>query len=589
MGITLESTDHLSAIRSQAEDALASHDVARAEKIFGELQSERDEPWRLRLLQARILTAKGRVYQAIRSLRSLPVGQRQEPDVQLELGRLSFAQGQMSEARTALQSFLKQRTDQSEAWLLLAEVHRRSASWGAASNACSRAIALDPENVDGYLKLGQVLQEGRQFERAIQVYNGGLKVVPNSAELLCDLGAALLAMGDAESAIRSLRQALRLRPLNIAAVYNLGSAFVELGQFEEAERRFNQVLRLRPGHADAWFKLMQCRRQTSADTGRTNKLTRLLQKPTESTNPRLWFALGKAQDDRGCYSDAFAAYSRANELRAEQFQHDPSNLERAIELTTQTFSDELMGRLNGAGGNSPPMIFIVGLPRSGSTLLNQVLGGHPNMTCVGEHQRLNWVKMAVAQPFGGRVRYPDMVPLLSPLDLSRMAADYLQEMPRVDGWMVDKTLVHYQDIGLLHLLFPNAWFIDMQRDARDCGISMYFADFSSGHSYSYRFNSLARRIGAHQRLMDHWRSVLPGRLLRVRYEHLVSDLDAQIAAITRLVGAPPHPDPGGFHHRNNVVNTASAWQVRQPLYAASVGRWRNYAEHLDPFLSLLDL
>ena len=182
MGITLESTDHLSAIRSQAEDALASHDVARAEKIFGELQSERDEPWRLRLLQARILTAKGRVYQAIRSLRSLPVGQRQEPDVQLELGRLSFAQGQMSEARTALQSFLKQRTDQSEAWLLLAEVHRRSASWGAASNACSRAIALDPENVDGYLKLGQVLQEGRQFERAIQVYNGCLLYTSDAAD-----------------------------------------------------------------------------------------------------------------------------------------------------------------------------------------------------------------------------------------------------------------------------------------------------------------------------------------------------------------------------------------------------------------------
>ncbi len=584
----MESTDYLASIRSQAEDALARHDVARAEKIYGELQNERDEPWRLRLLQARILTAKGRVYQAIRSLRSLPVGQRQEPEVQLELGRLSFAQGQMSEARTSLQSFLKQRSDQAEAWLLLAEVHRRSASWGAASNACSRVIALDPENIDGYLKLGQVLQEGRQFERAIQVYSSGIKVVPNSAELFCDMGAAQLALGDAPTAIKSLRQALRLRPLNIAAVYNLGAAFVEIGQFEEAERRFSQVLRLRPGHADAWFKLMHCRRQSADDRARISKLQSLTRKASDQANPRLWFALGKALDDDARYSEAFSAYSKANELRGAQFQHDPSELERSIELTTQTFSDELIDRLSAGGNNSPPMIFIVGLPRSGSTLLNQVLGGHPNMICVGEHQRLNWVKMAIAQPFGGRVRYPDMVPLLSPLDLSRMAADYLQEIPQVDGWLVDKTLNHYQDIGLLHLLFPNAWFIDMQRDPRDCGLSMYFADFSDGHNYSYRFNTLARRIRSHEALMNHWHNALPQRLLRVRYEHLVSDLEREINAITRLVGAPAHPDPAGFHKRRNVVATASAWQVRQPLYAGAVGRWRNYANHLDPFLSLLD-
>ncbi|MEM7704879.1 MAG: sulfotransferase [Pseudomonadota bacterium] len=588
MDSNLESTDYLATIRSRAEEALASHDVATAERIYGELQGEQDEPWRLRLLQARILTAKGRVYQAIRSLRSLPVGQRQEPEVQLELGRLNYAQGQLSEARTALQSYLKQRDDQADAWLLLAEVHRRSASWGAASNACSRAIALDPENVDGYLKLGQVLQEGRQFERAIQVYANGLKVVPNSAELLCDMGAAQLALGEAEDAIRSLRQALRLRPLNIAAVYNLGSAFVKIGQFEEAQRRFGQVLRLRPGHADAWYKLMHCRRQTRDDQPAIHKLNALTGRRSENTNPRLWFALGKALDDLGQYDDAFSAFARANELRAAQNPHDCAILERAIELTTQTFSDELIGRLDAGAGNSPPMIFIVGLPRSGSTLLSQILDGHPNMTCVGEHQRINWVKMAVAQPFGGRVRYPDMVPLLSRLDLSRMAADYLQEMPRVDGWLVDQSLEHFQDIGLLHLLFPHAWFIDMRRDPRDCGLSMYFSDFSAGHAYSYRFNTLARHIRSHQALMEHWHSALSDQILRVRYEHLVSDLDGQIGSLTRRVGAPAHPDPGRFYLRDSVVNTGSAWQVRQPLYEHSVGRWRNYAEHLEPFLTLLE-
>ncbi|MEM9529818.1 MAG: sulfotransferase [Pseudomonadota bacterium] len=584
----MESTDHLGPIRERAEAALASHDVATAEKIYGELQAEQDDPWRLRLLQARILTAKGRVYQAIRSLRSLPAGQRAVPEVQLELGRLSYAQGQLSEARTALQAFLKQRSDEAEAWLLLAEVHRRSASWGAASNACSRAIALDPENVEGYLKLGQVLQEGRQYDRAIKVYENGLKVVPGSAQLLCDMGAAQLALGDAEGAITSLRQALRLRPLNIAAVYNLGSAFVETGLFEEAERRFRQVLRLRPGHADAWFKLMHCRRQEIGDRNNIEKLQRLAQKGGEDVNPRLLFALGKALDDTQQYSEAFAAYSRANEKRAAQFPHDPAVLERSVELTTQTFSDELLHRLAKSGVGQPRMLFIVGLPRSGSTLLSQILGAHPDMHELGEHQRLNWVKMAIAQPFGGRVRYPDMVPLLSPMDLNRMASDYLKEIPQTTGWLVDKTLSHYQDVGLLHLLFPDALFVDMQRDPRDCGLSMYFSDFSSGHAYAYRFNTLARRIRSHRQLLDHWHTVLPQRLIRIRYEHLVSDMEQQIEAITRAAGAPRHPSPQSFAARSNVVNTASAWQVRQPLYSSSVGRWRNYAEHLNPFLSLLD-
>lgn len=575
-------------IWTSVEEALARQDVRGAEKILRELEPDEQEPWRLKLFRARILSAKGRIFQAIRSLRSLPAAQRQQAEVQLELGRLSFAQGQLSEARTALQTFLKQRPEATEGWLLLAEIHRRGGAWGAASNACSRAIALDPQCIEGYLKLGQVLLEGRQFRRAVQVYQAGLKLVPGSAELLCDLGAALLAVGDVVEAISQLQRSLAIRPLNLPAVYNLGSAFMETGRFDEAERRFEQVLRLRPDHPDAWFKRMTCRRQTPADRPALLRLRQYSRKAGNGDQARLLFALGKGHDDLGDYEQAWSSFRQANELRAAVVPSDEAAFEAQVQSTIEALNGDLLARLKQPSDPGHRLLFLVGLPRSGSTLLSQVLAAHPDMTPIGEHGRAGWIKMAMAQPFGGRIQYPEMLPLLSPLDLTRLAADFVKDLPDDGRWLVDKTLSHYMDIGLLHLLFPRARFVHVQRDPRDACLSMFFSDFSAGHGYSYRLAHLARRAASCNAMLAHWQQTLPHRLLSVRYETLVDSFEETIAGLLGALQLPPHPDPHAYRNQDNAVNTASSWQVRQPVYSHSVGRWRQYRTHLGTLLDALN-
>jgi hypothetical protein len=294
----------------------------------------------------------------------------------------------------------------------------------------------------------------------------------------------------------------------------------------------------------------------------------------------LWFALGDALDRRGRDAEAFEAYAAGNRAKRAGLPIEAAaraSAESARYVRAQITAERLAAQ-DGQGARSTAPIFIVGLPRSGSTLIEQILASHPAVQGLGEAGVL---PALVAQG------YPR-----DPAGLKDLAARYLGAL-RERGWdgasrFVDKTLENYLHVGLIHLLFPRAMILQAVRDPMDLGFACYRQLFVSGNETLYDLGDIAAEFGRYRELMDYWASALPGRVTDVSYEVLVADPETQIHDLTEAAGLAWDPAVLDFHQRAGAVTTASAAQVRQPIYASSVARWRRYAVQLKPLRAALE-
>jgi tetratricopeptide (TPR) repeat protein len=440
------------------------------------------------------------------------------------------------------------------------------------------AIALNPASAASHYNLGTALDTEGRGDEAIEHYRRALSLHPEYAEAHNNLGNLLAMKGLTDQALEHYRRAIEIDPAHVNAHNNAGNLLRDQGRFPQAMAHYDRALEIRPTHAEAHFHRAEIKtfRAEDPDLRVLDALTR-----TQPPSPYLHFALAKALEDAGDYPRSFHHMRKGNTLRRSQLAYDEAGDADLFQSIAEVFDHDLLERLRGSGDPSAAPVFIVGMPRSGSTLIEHILASHPLVYGAGEREDL----AEVAGP-----HFPASVPQSDSAALLRMGQDYLRRLPSAPGKLriVDKLPANFLRIGLIRLILPNARIIHTVRHPLDTCISCYSKLFTSGQHFSYDLEELGRYYKRYEQLMNHWSRVLPAdALLQVRYEDVVDDLEGQAKRLVAYCGLPWDEQCLKFHESNRPVRTASSVQVRQPLFRSSLQRWRRFEADLDPLIRLL--
>jgi len=511
---------------------------------------------------------------------------------------------------------------------LLASARRKAGQFPEAERAARAALALEPGHALALYELGLALHEQGAIAQAAAALEAACARRPIWAEAQYARGVALFGVADVAGAVSAFRQALEANPRYPAAHVNLGIGLQRLGLFEEADAAFAAAVALSPGSAEAHYNLGVVRQDLGRMDAAAACFRRAIvldpdhaeahfslsrQAPPDDRSPpaeadfarlrrqldgsgaqdprarsTLLFALAKRLEDRGDPDGAFACLEEANRLGRALPDVRPARPAGQLAEIARAFDRPLLARLAGAGVESRRPIFIVGMPRSGTTLVEQIISAHPQVAGAGELPNLGHI-VQQARGADGAV-FPDWAQALTAQDCTTLGRAYLESLPPAAGavHVTDKANFNFALLGLIHLCLPGAAIIHCQRDPRDVGLSCFAARFNEGIGFTYDLQEVGRYWRAYHALMDHWRAVLPpGRILEAPYEALVEDIETWARRLVAHCGLEWDDACLRFYESGRPVLTASAAQVRRPIYGSSVGRWRRFAAHLGPLLDAL--
>ena len=449
-----------------------------------------------------------------------------------------------------------------------------------------RALSLAPDYIAAENNIGAALRTLHRYDEAAEHYRQALALRPGSADAHNNLAVALQLLGRHEEALAAFEQALALNPDLPAAWHGRGTVQRTLGRLEEARQAIEHAIKLAPRRAEFYRSLAETRRFTADDPhlALIEALARDMTALPEDDRVHLHFALGKVYADLGDHELAFGHLLQGNALKRGQVAYDEAAVMAYFDRIRALFNPGVMQERRGAGDPSSVPVFIFGMPRSGTSLVEQILASHPQVHGAGE---LGEFELAVAALGGGEGVPPD----IGGAELRRVGAHYLAAVsPRAPAarHITDKMPANFRFAGLIHLALPNARLVHLRRDPVDTCLSCFSLLFGGDQPYAYDLAELGRFYRAYEKLMEHWRSVLPpGVMLEVQYEELVADFEPQARAILAHCGLEWDDSCFDFYKTERPVHTASAVQVRQPLYRSSVGRWRPADPVLRPLLDAL--
>lgn len=537
------------------------------------------------------------------------------------LGVVELHRHKFSEAARFFQQAITRSGNEAQFYNHLAHAYKGQGALPEAVKALEKAIALDPGCAEACHNLGNALSEIGQSERAVAAYRKALELRPDDAETLHELAALLLLCGRFTETEAIFRRLVLLRPQDIKALIGLGETLEAQGLSSESERVFAQVLSLQPdssvnsiitygkfliqrGHfskaeslfiqairelgdnSKFYYGLSGCHKFTADDLALLAKIENMAnaEKVQSSELAGVFYALGKAFDDLGEYAKAFSYYKQANNWYRSRHPFDQAQRRVVVDKLLNSFGSEFIGRPGWRSKSDAPLL-IVGMPRSGTTLTEQIIASHPLVHGAGE---LTFWGDAV-RSMGGDYRVA-----LSDEWVRKASADYLQELEKQSGngcvYFTDKLPGNYLFIGLIHRVFPKAKIIHCQRSPMDTCLSIYFQRFPAGeHEYRHRLTDLVFVYRQYRRLMKYWRETLPpDTLLEIRYEDLIDRQEEMSRKLVEFCGLEWDDRCLEFYKTERQVKTASRWQVRQPIYKTSKERWRNYEAYIGPLLKLLD-
>jgi tetratricopeptide (TPR) repeat protein len=456
-----------------------------------------------------------------------------------------------------------------------------------------RAILLNPDHAQAHCNLGSVLIDLGKPDEAEPILRRAVALDPNFVIALHNLGTALIGLDRSDEAMAAIQRAVALKPDLAGAHHNLGVALMEIGRLTEAREAAERAVALAPMQLSYLRQLGEVRRYVAGDSYFTALDTLAADTAALSVDDRiiLHFALAKAHADIGEPQEEFRQLLAGNALKRSRIDYDEVAVLSEIERAQQVFTSEFIRASEGAGEPSPKPIFIVGMPRSGTTLVEQILASHPAVRGAGE---LTLFERAIANARSEMQQapaYPEMALQMPGKDFRELGARYLagiEQLAPAASHVTDKMPTNFFFVGLIHLALPHATIIHTVRDPVDTCISCFSRLFTEVNFQTYDLAELGRYYRHYQALMAHWHRVLPtGRIFDVSYEETVADLEGAARRILAHCGLPWDPRCLDFHLAERVVRTASATQVRQPIYTSSIGRWRAYESLLGPLLSEL--
>jgi len=450
-----------------------------------------------------------------------------------------------------------------------------------------KAIEVDPRRASSHSSLGNVLSELGRLDEATVSFRQALALQSDNVQARLGLGTAVRMQGRAAEAEASCHAVLVSEPQNVEALLLLGELRADRGRFEEAQQLFQRALAIDGNSPFAYCSIAAHRKMTQEDGAWLNGVEALLARPLPLAQEiRLRCALGKYFDDLARYDEAFGNFRRANDLtKRYSSSYDPRKLTRRVDRIIGSFDAAFQPQRRGEASASELPVFIIGMPRSGTSLTEHILASHPAVFGAGELQFWNGAFNAFETT---GIKGENTTKLLS-----AMARGYLERLRTFSATalrVVDKLPANFLYAGLIHATFPRARIIHMQRHPLDTCLSIYFQNFFNIGAYANDLHHLAHYYREYLRITDHWRSLLPSSVfLEVPYESLVADQEGWTRRMVEFLGLPWEPKCLDFQHTDRVVITASRWQVRQRMSSGSVGRWRNYEKHLGPLRYLTEL
>ncbi|MEX0708044.1 MAG: sulfotransferase [Woeseia sp.] len=496
--------------------------------------------------------------------------------------------GDVNQAEVIVRRILRKDPEHIEAARILAGIASLKKRHREAEVFLRRATQLAPGYARAWVDLVNVQQELEKYDDATASATRLVELDPYKAESHMIYAGAVGVAGRHEEAIASYRRALELSPNKAAAMCGMAHHLKTIGEQQEAILQYRASIAAKPDYAEAYWSLANLKtfRFSDAEVDSMNELVREGDLPEESLC-QIHNALGLEYEARHEYERAFGHFERCNTIRRKQESYDPVETEATHDRVIEFFDENRLARTT-APPLEPTPIFIVGLPRSGSTLIEQILASHSRVE--GTHELSDLSKVVRAYRTRKRDRFPESLGSLGPDDWARIGSEYLQRTAkhRVGApFFIDKNPNNFVFVGLLKLAIPNARIINARRHPVDSCLGSYKQLFASGQPFTYDLTELAEYYLQYQRLMDYWHAVLPNFVLDVHYEDVVADLECQVRRILDFIGLPAEPGCLRFHETERAIKTASSEQVRRPIYSSSVDLWRRYEPHLAELLQVL--
>lgn len=445
------------------------------------------------------------------------------------------------------------------------------------------ALAMNSNFAEAYHYLGITYVEQENWGDAIPLFRKAVGLRPNYAEAMLSLANGLEHVGNAEESLAIYDKLLAMDPTNITVHNNMGNILKNLGRIDEAVEHYQQALLTDPEHAPAHYNLS--RSQFGYEKQDMARMEELLAGGTldDEQKVNLHFALGKIYDDLGEYDKAFGHFEHGNELDRRGDPFNAENHRLAVDRLIAFFNEQFFARRRGLGSESDLPVFVVGIPRSGTTLVEQILSAHPQVHGAGELDYIGKIIQSIPQRVGAAASFPDFAGLLDAVTANKLGEDYVALLRAAGGSaarVTDKMPGNFLNLGFIALLLGNSRIINCRRTFQDVSLSCYFQHFTNVMPFARKLSDLGSYCRDYDRLMKHWHKVLPVPVMDVQYEEMIADQEGMSRKIIEFAGLEWDDACLEFYNSKRPVKTASSWQVRQPLYSTSVARWQHYEPHL---------
>ena len=435
------------------------------------------------------------------------------------------------------------------------------------------------------------LQKGAHYStyrEAEELYRLVLAKFPDHVQSMNNLGYLHYQFGDIDEAIALYRRAMHTKRDYYIAYYNLGEALLAKGEMQEAEQLFLKTLAMKSNVARSLFSLARMRSYTTIDNEEVRQIHAILDTQGAAAEDKqyLYFALGKIYDECGHYDEAFAYYRLANDILKASIKYDPARIEYESDSTIKTYSRDFLARGFPSASESEAPVFIVGMPRSGTTLLASILSNHPQVGSAGELLIMQDMVRQLPTLLGVNLPYVHAAKHMTPEAVSHIISAYEKglwhKMPKRKRYVIDKHPVNFYNLGLISILFPKARIIHCTRDPMDTCLSNYFQYFNNDYDYSFDLLHTGHYYSQYVKIMAHWRNALPIEILDVSYEDTITNMEKNVRRILDFLNLEWDERCLAPHTNRNPVKTSSLCQVRKPVYHQSIQRWRHYEKHLEP-------